>query len=817
MAKLRQFTWYFGQLLALTIFAMRPGSAGATELSLTASPPANFAELEGPRDMMVDVYFGGDRLGVARATTLQGTLRFQDPAKVANMLAPYGNALQIKQALQAALPSNTGKACSRMLSSNCGRLEPNMVGVIFDEDHFRVDVFLSERLVGKPLTTEVFLSPTSQDFAAVGTIGAALSGTTESEPTFNMQGKAILSLGNSRLKSNVSYSSEFGVIADDLLLEIDKPHRRYVGGLFWTPGTSLVGRRRIMGVGVASQFDTRIDRQQLGSTPLPVFVQQRSLVEILIDGRLVSSRVVEAGNQLLDTSGLPDGSYLLILRIREPDGGTRDERRFFVKDERLAPLGHVRFQAFVGLIAPTRESQPISLTKNLFYQVGASKRLSENIGIEAILLGTQKKFMSEAGVAFLTNHAKLRVTGLASTAGEFGGVVQLTSVGGGRFQYNFDLRRVWDPNGGGLIPESFFGVGFDAPSPTGVSVQGGDYTQVNATLGYTLGNASLRLFASYNDTERSKPDYSIGPSVDWLVARGRGLQLRVEADAQVSRYVTSAYVGLRFLFSGNGFASSGAAGLRTQDDSNGRARTKSVGTVNTEWSGSNESLGRYSFGAGLDRTIEGTNARARGALDSRYGNLRADLVHGFASQTQYSLSLQTGVAAGPRVSVGGYNISESALIVEVQGAPSAGQFEVLIDDTPRAAVVAGGHTTVFLQPYRRYKVRLRPVTSTSVHYDAGVRQITLFPGNVDRQSWKAIETVTVFGQVIDTSGKPIRNGLLQGEHGSGSSDIDGFFQIDVAANDRVKLNLSSGQSCQLTLKGLEASKGFSAAGKVVCQ
>lgn len=803
--------------MALTIIATHAGSAGAAELSLTATPPANFAELEGPRDVMVDVYFGGRHLGVARATTLPGSLRFQDPARIADLLAPYGNAPQIKEELQEALPSNAGKACSRMLSTNCGRLSPNTVGVIFDEDQFRVDVFLSDDLIRMPLTTEIFLSPTSENFAAVGTIGVALSGTTQSDPVFNTQGRAILSLGSARLKSNVSYSSEFGVIADDLLLEVDKPNRRYVGGLFWTPGTSLVGRRRILGVGAATQFDTRVDRQQLEGTPLPIFVQQRSMVEILIDGRLVSSRVVEAGNQLLDTSGLPEGSYPLILRIRGAGGETREERRFFVKDEGLAPPGHVRFQAFAGLIAPTRQGHPVSATDTIFYQVGASKRLTTNIGIEAILLGTQKKVMSEAGVALLTNHAKLRVTGLASTAGEFGAVIQLTSISGGKFQYSFDLRRVWDPDGGGLIPQSFYGVGFDAPSPTGVSHQNGDYTQFNATLGYSMGNASLRLFASYNDAEGSKSEYNIGPSVDWLVAHGRRLQLRVEADAQISRHTTSGYVGLRFLFSGNGFSSSGAAGYRTQNDSHDRAITKPVGSASTEWSGSNETLGRYSFGGGVDRLIDGTSARARGSLDSRYGNLRADLVHNFESQTQYSLTLQSGVAAGPSVSMGGYNISESALIIEVQGAASAGQFEVLVDDASVATVNAGGRTTLFLQPYRRYAVRLRPVSSASVHYDAGVRQITLFPGNVDQQSWKAIETFTVFGQVIDSNGKPIKNGLLQGDHGTGSSDADGFFQIDVAANDRVTLNSASGQSCQLIFGGLERTKGFSAAGKVVCQ
>ncbi|WP_163471554.1 TcfC E-set like domain-containing protein, partial [Escherichia coli] len=75
------------------------------------------------------------------------------------------------------------------------------------------------------------------------------------------------------------------------------------------PGADLVGRRRILGVGVSSQFDTRADRMQLFGSPLVVFLGQRSRVDIYVEGRLVSSQSFEAGNQTLDTNSLPDGSY----------------------------------------------------------------------------------------------------------------------------------------------------------------------------------------------------------------------------------------------------------------------------------------------------------------------------------------------------------------------------------------------------------------------------------------------------------------------------------------------------------------------------
>jgi hypothetical protein len=51
---------------AVAIAAM-PQAAAAAEFSLTSGIPANFDDLSGPRDIVVDVYFGGRPLGEARA------------------------------------------------------------------------------------------------------------------------------------------------------------------------------------------------------------------------------------------------------------------------------------------------------------------------------------------------------------------------------------------------------------------------------------------------------------------------------------------------------------------------------------------------------------------------------------------------------------------------------------------------------------------------------------------------------------------------------------------------------------------------------
>lgn len=795
-----------------------PQPVTAAEFALTSSIPSNFNDLASPRDVVVDVYFGGRELGEARAIVRPGFLRFSEPGAVAALLATHGDAGRIGKALEAEMPSNSSRACSRMATTDCGHLQPGLIGIIFDEDRFRVDFFLSGSIANAAVPIgEGFLAPSSNGPALVSSLGAALSGS-GGDNSFNFQSRTIISLGDARLKTNMSYSSDLGAVADDFLLEVDRPNWRYSAGLFWTPGSSLVGRRRILGLGAGSQFDTRVDRQQIEGTWLPVFVQQASVVEILIDGRLAGSQVIEAGNQLINTSGLPEGAYPIVLRIREPGRGTRDEQRFFVKDARLPPQDHVRFQAFAGFISPTSERKLVNLTSEIFYQFGAAKRVSRELAVEAIAMGTKDKVIAEGSLVFLTDLARLKVAGLASTKGEYGAVLQAISTGNGPAQLSFDLRRVWDPNGSGLIPGSLDGLGFDGDARRGVSRLNDDYTQMNATLGYSWGNATLRIFASYTDTKNSKSQFSIGPSGDWLVVQRPQFQVRLEADAQKSRDISSAYVGVRFHFAGNGLALTGSSGYRLHDEATRQTRSQSVGTFDAEWSGDTEDLGRYSLGLGVDRTIEATTGRASGYLNSRYGNLRTDVLHDFEGRTQYGVSLQSGlVLGGANVSLGGRNINESALQVAVDGSSEAGAFEVLVDDAAMTKVAPGKPATLFLQPYRDYDVRLRPLSATSVHYDAGVRKVTLFPGNVERLSWKAVPTHTVFGQVVDSDGNPIANGLLKGGHGDGASNSEGYFQIDVATEDRVTLKLADGQSCNLKLDSVRPVGGYVAAGKVFCQ
>src|SRR6185503_8029423 len=341
------------------------------------------------------------------------------------------------------LEAHSDLVCSAASSGSCGSLPEGTEGIIFDEQSFRVDLFLKAADVRPAGPASPYLPLPSAQPSLTSSLGFAVSGTTGSSPIYDVQNRTIAAFGSVRLRADTSYASHIGLLADDAVAELDRPNLRYSAGLFWAPGLDLTGRRRIAGIGFGTQFDTRADRESLMGTPLILFRSQPSRVDFLIDGRLVASRSYDAGNDILDTSDLPDGSYPLVLRLQDSSGAVREERRFFVKTPEVAPAGQPLYFAYAGMLANTRVHHPVGLSNTLYYQAGTARRLSRPFAVDLSLIGTQKKVMAEAGGWLLSPLAQVRAAALLSTAGDKAVLLQGTSSGQSRLNFSFDLCGVW--------------------------------------------------------------------------------------------------------------------------------------------------------------------------------------------------------------------------------------------------------------------------------------------------------------------------------------------------------------------------------------
>lgn len=804
--------------LALVAIAMGIGASPAQAAAVFAGigAPSGFEELARPREIVVDIYFGGQKIGETIATARPGLLEFKNPETVARLVPNALDPARVASALSGALATNSHLVCSEANSSGCGTLSPAIAGIIFDEQHFRADLFVNPKLLRANSQESPYLRASTATPSLTSSLGLAISGSMASSPLYNVQNRTIFALGELRLRSDTSYASGLGLLADDAVAELDRPDLRYSAGLFWAPGLDLTGQRRIVGVGVGTQFDTRSDRDSLRGTPLVVFLNQPARIEILIDGRLVGSGLYAAGNNILDTSTLPDGAYGLVLRIREGSGAVREEHRFFIKNAQIAPLGKPLYFAYAGMLANTRRNRFVSLSKSLFYQVGTAWRLNRAIAVDLSAIGTQKKTMAEAGAWLIMPVARLRVAGLVSTAGDRAALVQLASAGIANISFSLDLRRVWSHDGESLIPGGEYVDNFTAGPPVKAQLGNGSYTQATASLGWQLGPALLSVIGSYRKDKGAKSDYSIGPSLQWRLVNRGGFQLSLEADAQRTHSTTSGFLGFRLLRTTGAFSTFSTSGYRM--NSSGSSTSRLVTSVTGQYFHEDKDRTQLSVDGGLDRTTNLTSVHADASLYSRFGSVRANLLNEFGGALQYGLSVQTGTAIDPKdLAVGGRDLQESAVVATLDGIAPDARFEILVDEQPRGQLGAGGRLPIFLQPYHKYKVRIRPVGAASVWYDSVTRETTLYPGTVQHLSWRVEHVASLFGRAVRSDGAPVADAGVEGKRGVGESDGQGYFQIDAASGESLLFTSASGPSCRVQVGKLAARGSYVSLGKVVCQ
>jgi hypothetical protein len=637
-----------------------------------------------------------------------------------------------------------------------------------------------------------------------------------------MQNRAVLGVRDVRVISTTSLASGVGLKGDVLAAQIDKPGLRYTGGAFWAPGVDLIGRRKILGAGIETQFDTRSDKDFITGSPLIVSLSQRSRVDLLVDGRLMSTRTYEAGNQSLDTSGLPDGAYEVILRIQELGGASRDERRFFTKNPHIAPMGQALWFARGGLLLNDQEGAFISPTGAAYFEGGIARRLSPRLALDGAILATSGKVIAEIGGHVLTSVAQVRVAALLSSQRDIGLLFQANSSGASRLNYNVDVRRVFSHDDRPLVPISdpapIANRGFGRVFQNGQSAAG-TFTQILGSISYRLPRAQVSLSAFYRRDSQQTANYAIGPTARWSVFQRHGLDVTLEANLSQSNNGRSAFVGVRLQLLRPRSAVGATAGLQTISAKGERARSGAVGGVQAMWQDNHVLGGDLVLAGNLDHTADTDLAHARADLRGPLGAVSADVVQQTSggAATQYSLGFQTAAIANKHLFVlGGRNQSDSVIAVRMKDAPPRATFQVIIDETPRGILRSGETLAIAVTPYRQYNVRIRPIGGGLVRFDDSNKQVSVYPGNVATVAWKARSVVAIFGRAVWPDGTPVENADILAEDAIGHTDQHGYFQIETSPGAEATVRSSDGRSCRLGLDGVESTNGYVALGTVRC-
>ena len=795
--------------LAGTAGAIAAAAAEPEEGLFRTSIPAGFEDLSAPQTSLVDVYFLGQHVDVAMATFAPGSFAFVDPEAVIERLPQIARPGTVTVALSGDLEPNAALACGARAAPGCGNLEPDVAGVIFDADRFRVDIFVNPDLLDPQLAQQERFQPAPQaGFSGLETLSAAVAGSTSDDTDFALRSYSLMAYDTGRLAAETSVSSADNANLDVLAAEADRQDWRYTGGLYRTALSSLLGERRLLGAGAGSTTDTRLDREQIGGSPIIVFLPTRAQVEIFREGRLLSSQSYPAGNHVLDTTALPEGAYEVTLRIRQIDGSVREESRFFAKTSDVPPRGAPRYVLEAGLVGDEGDRPADFAANGPAVHGGTTHRLTESLALGSDLIMSADSQILELGGFYLAPLSTLSV----STLGAADGTIGLGANASGtldRFSYGVGGRQMWADDDAQDDDEH------DVLSPAS-----GGSTRLDLSMSYVLAaGPRIGMRASWSRHDGGNDRYSFGPNLFAPLPPLFGSRVDFMAEATQTGDETRAVVGLRMLFDAGRYTLSSEQGYAAGFGDDRSSQTGLTSRVDAFWNDGDLIQGDLRAGGGVAREFGNESLRGQADYGGPNGRALGQLEHrlGSDSNTLYGgNALVNVVGNGDLVTWGGENTFRSGVVIAVEGTADA-SFTILVDGLPHGTVKAGQRIPLLLPEYDVYEIRLEAIDAPSVRFDASPRTVSLYRGTIQTLKWQVDPVFVAFGRLLDATGRPISDAALEGAIEPAQSDAHGYFQVELAGPTELRVQKYGRDPCSVTVEPAAGGEDLIDLGEVSCR
>ncbi|WP_250459763.1 TcfC E-set like domain-containing protein [Microbulbifer litoralis] len=804
-----------GVLLSLASCALANPAAAAASAAfrLDTAAPSGFAEFTEAQQLVVDIYYGSRPLGAARVSVDLHTLRFENPAAVRALLPETLDPELLLRALSGPLPRNSRRVCHTERQRDCGFLTPETIGLIYDERRFRVDVFVSAGLLPQqPAIDDPYLPESSSDVSFIQSLTGTWSGVDSSGGTdsrsASLFGQSILSFGESGLHSQWAASDSGGSQIYQMQWTRDFRGRAYSVGLLQPEGglSSFAATPYLYGLEYRSSNNSRADNRYSQGAPLEVNMPVRGRVEIYRDNRLVHSELLEAGNQLLDTSGLPSGAYQLEIRTYDESGRPlRQFQQFFAKDSLLPAPGEWRWTFQAGRPARIDEAQllPEKLDDE-FIQGGLSRRLLDNAGAFFNIAATGNEQLYELGGRWIGEYLELSPSAVYTDSGRSGhrfhALLKLPIL-----NLSASETRLSDGQQATVDNYSLLGRGYH-------------YRNLALTSGLLGGRLSLR----YTEQDRSlyfgSPEFALDDTFaasDRLTTleyrrdffRGRhwnGNFSLAHSDADGEQLTTATF---EFRYRGDHWYHS----ARLRGDSGNTDGEDSRAGFNAGWRDGDR------WAAEVDQQFSGEMSGdeyfvgSRTGISGRRGHLSSTLEYrdnGLYGQDSlnYLGSFSTNfMSNGNAFAWGGERTSSSAVMVDIAGSPDQ-EFEVLVDGVRRGYARGSGRSVINLPAFQSYDVQLRPLAEGFYDYRERQDTVTLYPGNVTSTEYEIKPLILVLGRIV-RDGKPVPGAKISIGEYSAVADDYGVFQMEMYRDpQQLTMPAVRWKQCQVDIPGQDSGE-----------
>jgi len=751
-------------------------------------PPEGFEQLSAPQTAEVDIYIGKELLTSTMARYDLTSVEFINPHEIIDQLTQLKEPAAITSAISGPLNPHTEDVCLNKLQQKCGVLEPGIAEIIFDTDRFRVDLFINPLYLNEQtVQTQVFLPAPQDTLSSVNIFNARVTGGNELEQRSRLTSNNIISYGATRLHTQTSFDNTDGLTLETANLEYDRNKWSYTMGTMESTSyvSSLIATQPFLGLRIARSLKTRTDLRLSSASGIFIFLNERSYVEVLRDGKVLDSSYYEPGNQQLDTSSLPEGVYNITVRIKN-NQGEEQQTHLFSRASTLPPQGHALHFVETGMLIEKNNTNRINKTPKAsdisFIHAGTRTRITDRLGADIEALNTSRNTaFVQAGLYYFIPGVSLH-----------GGVLAGSEQTQGKF---FDLQYRHRLLSLGLT----YRDKETHPEETNVLFQSSTVTGL--TLGARIlgGSLVMRTTETKYDSIAEHTDYSLTYRRP-LFRRGRS-RANLTLDWNSSQGEDTVSIGLQITGGNNTHSKS----LSTRWSDNGeQSALQTQGQFTRLHRNKGELYGSTTLSAQTEKDQQNLGLRLKG--NSRYGNGYLETQHkrytngsNNRDNTTFSAGVQAIVVTGDStVALGGGTLGRAGIIVDLNG-QSKEDFEVYVNNRKQAIVNKHNNQPVMLPPYTHYDVTLKSKGDNLDHFDAKPRTVTLYPGNVAHLQWEVNPIFVVIGQAIYTDGNPVENARITNLEEFSATDENGWFQVELTKMNTLELAYGNGPDCIITL------------------
>ncbi|MFK7815441.1 MAG: TcfC E-set like domain-containing protein [Gammaproteobacteria bacterium] len=775
------------------------------------TPPAGFEDLVLPQTTEVDVYYGNEKMGSTLATYTPDSIELTYPEEVALLIPYLINTETISQSLSGKLDTNASAVCLSELQRECGIIEPNIAGVIFDESRFHLYVFVNKlQLQPQGIVSNKFLPKvTATKFSTVNAFSSSFSGE-DGNTSYTTGANHIISHGQSRMRTQWDYSDARDFNLENLSLLNDNSGIAKELGYYNsdTQFSSFTNTLDVLGARLYGSTRTRSDLDYSQATEIFLFLNSRSQVEVFREDKLIDGGIYDTGNQQLNTLRLPSGSYPITLRITDSSGSTREEQYFFVKSSILAPMDQPLHYFEVGLLEKDNSDDSLpEISNSELIRVGTAYRLKNNLGASAEVLHSKDNSLLQGGIAYFGPGYILQNSALIGADGEWG--LQMS----GQIRYkdisiNMDFRQV----------ESNID---DDIEDIDVRILPSDFTQGNISASVPFSKGNLIARTQYRDRLNEDSSTSYGLEYRYPLFHRNHYSIdanfssffeeddyNLQAGLRISRIEARQNLSLRprYLFS----------------KSDGETDEGPVVFANLSKSYEDTDYGEITVSSFFSEELDRSTAGIRGENLSSLGRIDTQIEHVDDSERgsflRYRGNQNTNILTNNgQLAFGGQRNTDSGVILELQGPTTNEPFEIFVDGQPRGTAKIGKRTVLPLAAFKTYRISIRSISDEILHFDEGPRSVTLYPGNVETLNYQ-VEPITVLITRIElANGSPAARMKIKNAIGYAVTDQDGWLQAEISGKEALELTKNGNTICHIKLPELEINQGVAFIDKLVCE